>query len=157
MSFDLLSQTNEPDHVLIEDMRLPARIGVYAHEKAAAQVLGVSLRIGLAQGRAGYSDDLHHTIDYAQVAHTVRRLAMSQHFNLVECLAERICHLVLLDFGAPWATVRIHKYGVILDVERVGVQIMRTRGDLDQMAVKAEHLRSEQRESLANSPGTAVA
>lgn len=118
------------DHVLIEHMRLPARIGVYDYEKLGSQVLGVSLHIGLPKRLTGCSDDLGQTIDYAQVADAICRLALSRHFNLVEFLAEEICRVVLLEFGAPWVSVCIHKYGAISDVERVGVEITRSRVDM---------------------------
>ena len=54
-------------------------------------------------------------------------LAASGHFRLVETLAGRIAHLLLEDFGAPWAKVAVAKIGILGNAKFVGVTIERKR------------------------------
>lgn len=113
------------DRVIIEELRIPARIGVYAAEKRRVQPVCLSLEFGLPTQACFRSDDVADTIDYAEVAERLRRLALSRHFNLVEYLAEQVSQLVIDEFGALWVKVRARKIGVVPGAAFVGVAITR--------------------------------
>ena len=73
------------------------------------------------------SDKVADTIDYEQVALKIRDLAASEHFRLVETLAERIARLLLDEFGAPWLKVSVAKIGILGNAKFVGVTIERKK------------------------------
>ena len=54
-------------------------------------------------------------------------LAQSQHFRLVETLADRIAMLLTKEFGAPWVKVSVAKIGILPNAKFVGVTIERRR------------------------------
>ena len=113
------------DSVIIEELRIPARIGVYAEEKKRVQTICLSLEFGLANQACFRSDDVADTIDYAQVAERLRRLAVSRHFNLIEYLADQVARTVIDEFGALWIKVKARKIGVVPGAAYVGTTITR--------------------------------
>jgi dihydroneopterin aldolase len=119
------------DRLIIEKLRLPARVGVYPDEKARTQTICLSLEIGLRNQDCYVSDELEDTICYMAVTQAMRDLAISRHFNLIETLAEKIAHK-MLSHGASWVTVRVGKVGIVPGAEAVDIAITRrlpqTRG-----------------------------
>lgn len=122
---NLISDACDGDRVIIEELCIPARIGVYASEKKRVQTICVSLEFGLPSQACFRSDDVADTIDYALVVERIRRLAVSRHFNLVEFLAEQVARLVIDEFGALWVRVRARKIGVVPGAAFVGTAITR--------------------------------
>ena len=114
------------DKIFIDEVRLDLIIGIYEWERKVAQTIQLDIEIGLPHSRAGQSDDVADTIDYGAVVARIRATAAERHFNLVEALAEHIAHLILHEFGSPWAKVKVAKLGVLRGVKRVGVTIERS-------------------------------
>ncbi|THD63402.1 MAG: dihydroneopterin aldolase [Bradyrhizobium sp.] len=119
------AETLGGDRVIIEDLRIPACIGVYPHEKIQKQVITLNIEMGLATQVCFRSDQVQDTIDYAAVADALKRLAVSRHFHLIEGLAEQISNVVIDSFGASWVKVHIRKIGVIPDAKCAAVAITR--------------------------------
>ena len=115
------------DAIVIRELRVEALIGIHRRERHVAQTLSIDLEIGLPSEAVFASDKVADTIDYEQVALRIRALAGSQHFRLVETLAERIANLLLGDFGAPWTKVSVAKVGILGNAKYVGVTIERRR------------------------------
>lgn len=113
------------DRVIIEDLRIPASIGVYPHEKVQQQAIVLNVEMGLAAQTCFRSDRVEDTIDYAAVADALKRLAVSRHFNLIEHLAEQMSNVILDHFGASWVKMRVSKIGVIPDATCAAVAITR--------------------------------
>lgn len=113
------------DRIIIEDLRIPACIGVYPREKAQKQAIALNIEIGLPTQICFRTDRVDDTIDYAAVADTVKSLAVSRHFNLIEYLAEQISNVVLECFGASWVKVKVSKMDVIPDAKCAAVAITR--------------------------------
>ena len=113
------------DIIFIDDLRVETLIGIYPREKAVAQTIEISLRIGASTASAGASDDIRDTIDYAVVAERLRQELGARHFNLLEKLAEHVATMLLTDFGAQWVQVSVAKLGMMRGVRRVGVVIER--------------------------------
>ncbi|MBM3353158.1 MAG: dihydroneopterin aldolase [Betaproteobacteria bacterium] len=116
------------DAILFRDLRVEVMIGIYRREKHFAQTVSIDLDIGIPGQAVFSSDKLADTVDYAQVALKIKALAASEHFRLVETFAERIAHLVLEDFGAPWVRVSAAKIGILPNAKCVGVSIERRKG-----------------------------
>lgn len=94
------------------------------------QTVEISLQIGHAGTRAGLSDQISDTIDYADVVERLRLELARRQFNLLESLAEHIARLLLEDFGALWVRVSIAKPGMLRDARRTGVIIERNRNEV---------------------------
>ncbi len=113
------------DIIFIDDLRLSTLIGIYPREKAMPQTVEMSLHIGTPSTRAGASDNIDDTINYAAVVGRLRSELAAQHFNLLEKLAEHVASILLDEFGARWVRVSIAKLGMMNGVRRVGVIIER--------------------------------
>lgn len=117
------------DHIALIGLELPARIGVYSHEKGVEQrlVLDVELEVeGLS--KAAELDTLEATIDYDQVAEICREVVRSGHHQLIETVAEKIAERVVeLDLRIGQVTVRVEKPGAVAGARTVRVEITRER------------------------------
>ena len=113
------------DIIFIDELRLSTLIGIYPRERVVPQTVEMSLQIGTSTASAGASDDIVDTIDYAVVVERLRSELASQHFNLLEKLAEYVAGLLMEQFGARWVRVSIAKLGMMRGVKRVGVIIER--------------------------------
>ena len=115
------------DAILIRDLRVDALIGIHKRERHVRQTLSIDLDIGIPGTTVFASDKVADTIDYEQAALRIGALAASQHFRLVETLAERIARLLLDDMGAPWVRVSVAKIGILGNAKFVGVTIERRK------------------------------
>jgi dihydroneopterin aldolase len=113
------------DTIVIRDLRVDVLIGIYKRERYVPQQVSIDLDIGIPGTAVFASDKVADTVDYAQVALKVKALGASQHFRLVETLADRIAKLLLEDFKAPWVKVTVSKIGILPNAKFVGVSIKR--------------------------------
>jgi len=117
------------DTIFIHELRLPAWVGLYRHEKLAQQTIEIDLEIALPPNSAAFkSDKVADTIDYGVVVARIRELLDRERFGLVERLAERIAEILLDDFKSPHIKISIAKPGALRETKRVGVMIERSRG-----------------------------
>ena len=115
------------DTVFIRQLRLPAWVGLYRHEKIAPQTIEIDLEIDLPGDAVFKTGKVGDTIDYGVVVEHIRALLAKERFGLVENLAERIAGVILQDFKSPRVKVSVTKLGVLRDAQRVGVTIERNR------------------------------
>jgi FolB domain-containing protein len=117
------------DIIEIDALRLRCEIGFSAHELGVKQDVVVSLRIGTDMRRAGATDDPADAFNYRTVAKAVITHVEASTYKLVEALAESIARITVVDCGAPWVQVRVHKPGALRFSDSVGVVIERTSAD----------------------------
>jgi len=115
------------DYIFIDKLNLPVLIGVNPREQATPQVIELSLRIGISTMKAGKSDQLSDTVDYASVVECIKTELPMQHFRLLERLAEYLADLLLERFKADWVRICLTKPDALPDTRRVGIVIERSR------------------------------
>ncbi len=115
--------------VIIERLEFRGRCGVTAEERSRPQSLAVDLELGCTLEPAGRSDDLAHTIDYAQVAQRVVEVGTSHDSHLLEAMAERIIATLFKEFPIEHITLWLRKLHppIIHITSSVGITIERTR------------------------------
>ena len=113
------------DTIFISDLRLDILVGVYDWESRVPQKVQLDLEFGLPGRKAGQSDKLADTIDYAAVVRRIEASLAQQHFGLLEKLAEHVADLVLREFKSPWVKVSVTKLAALKNVKRLGVTIER--------------------------------
>lgn len=117
------------DIIEIDHLRLRCMIGFSAHELKDKQDVVISLRIGTDMRRAGISDNPDDAFNYRTVTKAIIQHVEASHYKLVEALAAAIARIVIVDHGAPWVQVRVHKPGALRFSDSVGVLIERTPDD----------------------------
>lgn len=117
----------KPVTILLRDLAVITTVGVSARERRAPSTLIFDIDLQIERCRAGITDKVSDTIDYAVVAETIRRSLGPQSFRLLERIAESVAALMLTEFNASRTTIKVYKLGIIPDVRAVGVQIDRTR------------------------------
>ncbi len=116
--------------VFVRGLQLQARLGVHAHEKAAAQRILVHVELAVEDESAAVGigpDDLARVVDYERVVAAARDAVARGHVMLVETLAETIAAAALVDPRVKLARVSIEKPDAFPDIASVGVTIERTR------------------------------
>ena len=115
------------DVIAIEGLRVPARVGVYPHERDLRQPLIVDIRMATDTAEAGRNDDVRSTIDYARVASIVRDVVASRHHKLVESVAEGIAEQIFVRFPGRLAHVwvAVSKPHAVVEARCVRVEIVR--------------------------------
>lgn len=114
------------DAIVIESLAVTGRIGTTPEERAHPQTLTISVRLACDLARAGRSDDLSDTVDYADLTERIRRLLGNREFKLVESVAEEVAAIAL---GFPLVKnvlVEVRKKP-FADTEAVGVVVHRSR------------------------------
>jgi len=107
--------------IFIEGLAIPASIGVFDWEKTVRQTLIFDLDIECRFGKAGTSDTLGDTINYADVCDEIRLIVDDRHYNLLESLAMEIEQMLQSKFPVIAYRLKIRKPGAIPDATAVGV------------------------------------
>ena len=115
------------DTIFIRELRLPAWIGLYTHEKISQQTVEIDIEMGLPNDAVFETHKVRDTIDYGVVCEKVREMLNRERFGLVESLAARIAQILIDDFKSPKVVISITKLGVLKDAKRVGVRVERSR------------------------------
>ncbi|MCG3778069.1 MAG: Tellurite methyltransferase [Nitrospira sp.] len=115
--------------IIIERLEFQGRCGVTQEERQRPQPLAVDLELTCQTEPAAASDDIRCTIDYAQVAHQIIKLAATQDFSLLETFTERILAMLFAEFPIDHAKIWLRKLAPPLKLvsRSVGVQLERSR------------------------------
>lgn len=96
-----------PDLVRVTGIAVTARHGVFPEEKVTPQLFVIDLACALLPRPD--SDDLATTVDYAQLATRVARVAAEGSVDLIETLAERVAATCLAEPMVAEVEVTVHK------------------------------------------------
>jgi dihydroneopterin aldolase len=122
------------DRILLAGMSFEGRLGDTDEERRFRQPIEVDVALSLDLRRAGATDDLRESVDYARVHARVRRVVESSSFRLLEAVAEAVAREVLAaeplveEIGVHVRKPRVRLPGPI---ESAGVEIHRRRPDQD--------------------------
>ena len=83
------------DRIEVTGMRFYGYHGVFAEETKLGQRFNVDLSIGLDLLRAGQTDDLRESVNYAELYEVTKQVVEGAPLQLVEALANRIAEQVL--------------------------------------------------------------
>jgi FolB domain-containing protein len=117
------------DMIEIDNLRLRCIIGFSPHERKDRQDIVINLKIGADMHKAGVTDNPHDTFNYRTVTKAIIGHVESSTYYLVEALATAIARICIVDHGAPYVEVRVHKPGALRFSDSVGVVIERTPDD----------------------------
>lgn len=109
--------------LLVNKLRVRARVGCKESERAHPQMLRFDLRLDYDMTEAIASDDVAKAIDYKDVAARVRELLAGQQWHLIETLAHDIAlNLRTLNDKIRRVEVTVTK-DIIADAESVAALV----------------------------------
>jgi FolB domain-containing protein len=96
--------------ILIDSLRVKTWIGVPDAERMEAQEIEIDIRIQPTKSFAEMQDNISLTVDYAAVCQRVSEVAAERPRRLIESLAQEVCEMILKEFAATSAEVKIRKF-----------------------------------------------
>lgn len=100
--------------ISISDVAVTLSLGVTEGERRRPQEVLISATIGLRETAPFRSDDIHDTIDYADlIAYLQEEMPALPSLRLIESVAERVAARVLEHPLAGWVEVRVRKPSVL--------------------------------------------
>lgn len=136
------------DKIIIENLTVFANHGVMEEERALGQKFIISAAIEADLHKAGVTDDLNDTLNYAEICSRITEYTAQNPCRLLEAAAEQLADVILEEYPAaesltltikkPWAPIG-------LPVDSAGVCIKRRRHTAyialgSNMGDKAEYL-----------------
>lgn len=115
------------DCIRIKKLEIFARHGALLEENVLGQKFVVSVNLYCSVRRAGITDDLQQSVNYAKVSEFIKEKTQKNTFRLIERLAEYLAQEILLHFPVQSVEVEVEKpwAPVHLPLETVSVQICR--------------------------------
>jgi len=115
------------DQIFLNRLCLPARIGVFEHEKQAPQDIWLDITLDIDTQIAARSDALTDTLDYKALTDQLAAHCLAAHRDLVEKLAQELADICLSDSRVQAVSLTLGKPHAIPQAESVGVRIRRQR------------------------------
>ena len=119
------------DQILIRDLLLRTIIGINEEERRDRQDVLINIVLHADIRAAGASDDIGDAVNYRTITKQVITRVEESGFNLVEKMATEIAAICLQDPRVEAVDVRVEKPGALRFARSVGVEIHRTRADLE--------------------------
>lgn len=113
------------DKIIIQGLQLHSLIGVYDWERLNKQPLLVDVVLDLDLRKAAKSDDVKDTIDYAELAAVLEKVAEKSEFQLLEALANQMIGELLSRYPAKKVTLGITKPKILANAQSVAVELSR--------------------------------
>lgn len=117
------------DRIFVEGIKFHGYHGLTRLERQVGVRLSVDVSLEFDIERSGRSDRVADTIDYRQVHRRVLELGRGRSHKLLESFASSLLDVLLDEFPAARAGVKVRKETPVLDgiVDAVGVEMTRER------------------------------
>ena len=126
-----MSSSIEETSIILEELTVPARLGILKHEHESPQDITISATIGYDFRVACISDDIAHTLDYAMVVDAIKQLCLDKHYGLCEHLAHVIGSHIIDYYGAKYVSISVSKPVAIPEASGVGISLTLYAEDYD--------------------------
>jgi len=104
-----LSGDRPVDRIVLSGLRIRGHHGVYEHERRDGQDFVVDITVWIDLARAGATDDLADTYDYAALAQLAAAVVAGPARNLIETVGAQIADQVMDDERVHAVEVAVHK------------------------------------------------
>ncbi len=115
------------DSIELVGLREFGHHGVLEHERINGQHFSVDATLGLSISHAAHTDDLADTVNYAEVADSIRARIAGEPVDLIEKLAELIATDCLAFPHVVFAKIRVHKPDAPIEGEFADVIVTRAK------------------------------
>lgn len=113
--------------LFVKNLRLLARVGIHAHEKARPQPLLINLRLE-CEDKTAEVKNIDEVICYETVVADFRRIIRdNEPFLLLENLATILLKAAMSDKRVKKVTLGLEKPAILSGVDSVGIELSRSR------------------------------
>jgi D-erythro-7,8-dihydroneopterin triphosphate epimerase len=119
------------DRIQIRDLLIRTIIGINEEERRNRQDVLINTTLYADTRAAGGSDDIEDAVNYRTITKRVIKRVEESSFHLVEKMAAEIAAFCLEDPRVEAVDIQVEKPGALRFARSVGVEIHRTRSDLD--------------------------
>ena len=117
------------DRLIIHDLAVECRLGVYEWEQQTPQTVWIDLELAIDAAQAAKRDDVKDAVDYGRLVTSVKQLAQQRPYQLLETVAEATAQLIVEEFQVPRVRVRVKKRA-LPGVDYAAVEVERLRRGL---------------------------
>ena len=115
------------DSIRINDLKIPARHGVYDFEKSKDGLFEIDLELFRNLKGAGKSDRLDDTLDYQEIISFTIEEFTKKRYKIVEAVAESVCKRLLMEFQIEKVVIRVRKQHAPIKADFKNVEVELTR------------------------------
>ena len=119
------------DQIQIKDLLLRTIIGINEEERRNRQDVLINITLWADTRAAAASDDIEDAVNYRTITKQVIECVEGSNFYLVERMAAEIAAICLTDPHVEAVDIQVEKPGALRFAHSVGVEIHRTRSDLE--------------------------
>ena len=119
------------DQIQIKDLLLRTIIGINEEERRNRQDVLINITLHADTRAAGASDEIEDAVNYRTITKRVIKRVEESGFYLVEKMAAEIAAICLQDPRVEAVDVRVEKPGALRFARSVGVEIHRTRSEVE--------------------------
>jgi dihydroneopterin aldolase len=113
--------------VTVRGLVVMCSIGIRPEERDRPQRVRVSVELTAPEGAVYPGDNRRRLINYEKVVAAIRAIAIAEHIDLCEGMAERIATACFADPRVGRVRVAVEKLDVFPDAEGVGAMLERSR------------------------------
>ena len=111
------------DSIRINNLKIPARHGVFEFEKEKDCIFEIDIELFLPLNKSGKSDNLYDTINYQDIIAITTKAFTCKQYSLVEAAAESVCDSLLDEFAIENIIVRVRKPHAPINADFDSVEI----------------------------------
>lgn len=119
------------DAIIIEGLKVETVVGCFNWERQIIQPLMLDLIIHSSLEQASNSDELEHTLNYAEICEISANVIQAAQPKLIENAAKLVLNALFTTFPAVESImITVRKPAIIAQANSVGIRLERHRNDL---------------------------
>lgn len=119
------------DAIIIEGLKVETVVGCFNWERQIIQPLMLDLIIYSSLEQASNSDELEHTLNYAEICEISAKVIQAAQPKLIENAAKLVLNALFTTFPAVESImITVRKPAIIAQANSVGIRLERHRNDI---------------------------
>ncbi|MEZ2901957.1 dihydroneopterin aldolase [Acinetobacter terrestris] len=119
------------DAIIIEGLKVETVVGCFNWERQIIQPLMLDMTIQTSLEQASHSDELEHTLNYAEICEISATVIQKAQPKLIEHAAMLVLNALFTTFPAVESImITIRKPAIIAQANSVGIRLERHRNDI---------------------------
>ena len=115
------------DQIFIEELLVKMSVGIYEHEKQNKQNVIINLTLDVETNKDRKLQSISDVVSYEHITNEIIKICQSNHYDLLEELAELIADFCLQDGKVHGISLELKKPDIIDHTKSVGIKIKRQK------------------------------